>query len=76
MMAAGEANRDLIYFTFNDRQTEENLKALMQIIDENKLNVGQVYNLVNDYAEEIRDMKSIGKFGIRQYLETVLSKKF
>jgi hypothetical protein len=71
MMAAAEAGRDIIYFTFNDSETQENLNGLIKLLEENKMSVGQVYNLINDYADEIKDLKSIGKFGLRQYIETI-----
>jgi hypothetical protein len=71
MMAAAEAGRDLIYFTFNDKETKENLNGLVKLLEENKMTVGQVYDLINDYSDEIRDLKSIGKFGLRQYIETI-----
>lgn len=71
MMVAAETDRDLIYFTFNDENTVENLEKILAIIYKHNLNVGQVYELINEYAAEIRHSKvNTKKFGLRQFLDT------
>jgi len=71
-MAAAEADRDLIYFTFGEQSTLEIMKELHEIIKKNNLNVGQVYELINEYSVEIRPLKSddIKLFGILEFLKT------
>jgi hypothetical protein len=74
MMVAAETNRDLIYFTFNDENTVENLKKIVSIIEKHNLNVGQVYELINEYANEIRHSKvNTNRFGICQFLDIKFS---
>ena len=72
MMAAAQADRDLIYFTFGEQSTLEIMKELHQIITINNLNVGQVYEFINEYSVEIRPLKSddIKLFGILEFLKT------
>ena len=72
VMAAAEADRDLIYFTFGEQSTLEIMKELHEIIKKNNLNVGQVYELINEYSVEIRPLKSddIKLFGILEFLKT------
>ena len=75
MMAAAQADRDLIYFTFGEQSTLEIMKELHQIITINNLNVGQVYEFINEYSVEIRPLKSddIKLFGILEFLKTKLT---
>ena len=75
MMAAAEADRDLIYFTFNHESTTQKLTHIMQIIERENLNVGQVYSLINEFADEIRPLRSldIKNFGLLEFLKTKFS---
>ena len=44
-MVAAETSRDLIYFTFNDKETVDNLNGLIKIIDDKNLLFNIVKNL-------------------------------
>lgn len=72
MISAAEAERDLIYFTFNDKNTVDILNTFTKIINDNKLDVGQLYKLLNEYAEEIRPLKEtqIKMFDLHQFFKT------
>ena len=74
MIAAAETGRDLIYFTFNREETFRKLEIIANIIA--NLNVSQVYELIGEYSNEIRELKShvIKQFGIGQFMLTKLSK--
>ena len=78
LMVAAETGRDLVYFTFNDESTVKNLEKIVDIIEKHKLNVGQVYRLLNEYADEIRDKAKVNikKFGLCQFLEIKFSENF
>ena len=79
-MVASETDRDLIYFTFNDEQTVENLKQIIEIIEKHNFNVSQVYKLINEYADEIRHTSvclifckpkiNFKSFGLSEFLKT------
>ena len=74
MMVAAETDRDLIYFTFNDENTVENLNKILSIIDKYNLKVGQIYELINEYADGIRHSKvNTKKFGLCQFLDVKLN---
>ncbi len=72
MLAASETDRDLVYYTFNHEETVKNLKNIMSLIEKERLCVGDVYKLILEYSDEIRDLKSsdLKHFGICQFLET------
>lgn len=64
LMAASEANRDLIYFTFNDAETVRSFKDIMKIVENEKLNVGKIYELLVAYNSQIQ---GLGENGYRKY---------
>jgi hypothetical protein len=78
MMAASEAERDLIYYTFNHKETVRTLNNLMLIIEKERLSVGDVYSLIMEYADEIRNESTsdLKGFGICKFLETKFLDKF
>ena len=41
-MAAAEANRDVVYFTFGDRRLQHDLASLHAELTQNNVTVGQV----------------------------------
>ena len=57
-MAAAAANRDLIYYTFNDSETYEDLVDILSMIQSKNLNVGQVYRLLMDYTVYVESAKA------------------
>lgn len=56
MMAAAVTSRDLIYFTFNDVATVQKLTQLNQLIVRADLSVGQVYALLLDYGQYLKQI--------------------
>lgn len=72
MIAAAEADRDLIYFTFHNNRVSKKLELIKEIIERNNLNVSQVIEIINEYANEIKDLKrhEIKKFGISEFMTT------
>ena len=52
-MAASVANRDIVYFTFGDRQLQEDMFHLYTFLRENKLTVCNVWDAVLRYYTEV-----------------------
>lgn len=50
MMAAAVAQRDLAYFTFNNMKQAEELKRMYMILKSQKITVGKLYDLLQDYC--------------------------
>ena len=73
MIAAAETGRDLIYFTFRHEETSRKLEKISGIIK--TLNVGQVYELIGEYANGISGLRSqeIQRFGLSEFLATRFS---
>jgi hypothetical protein len=76
MICAAEANRDLVYFTFNSQGTTKTLEEIKEIIKSKELNVGDVYNLISEYSNLAPGFNSSSyeQFGILQFLESKYSK--
>jgi hypothetical protein len=74
-MTASEAGRDLIYYTFNHRETVKSLSVIMNIIDRENLNIGKIYNLIKEYSNEIKDLssKELKHFNLSEFLATKFS---
>ena len=70
MIAAAEADRELIYFTFHDHYVTNKLKVIKEIIEKNNLNVCQIYEIIGQYTREIRNLskEQMKKFGISQFM--------
>lgn len=77
-MAATEANRDLIYYTFNSESTQKQLEQLIAMIEREKLTVGDIYKLINEYDEEIYNLKSshAQNFNLYEFMKTKFEHKF
>ncbi|KAB5543355.1 hypothetical protein PHYPO_G00078130 [Pangasianodon hypophthalmus] len=50
MMAAAVAKRDLAYFTFENRKQAEDLQRMHELLKSQKMTVGKLYNLLQDYC--------------------------
>lgn len=72
MMSAGEADRDLIYFTFNDSLTVMKLEKLIDLIERHKMNIGQIYNIIIDYLAFMNTEKILNNFDLCQFFEKKL----
>jgi hypothetical protein len=72
MMSAGEADRDLIYFTFNDSLTVMKLEKLIDLIERHKMNIGQIYNIIIDYLAFMNTEKIQNNFDLCQFFEKKL----
>ena len=53
LMAASVANRDIVYFTFGDRQLQEDMFHLYTFLRENKLTVCNVWDALLRYYTEV-----------------------
>ena len=53
LMAASVANRDVVYFTFGDRQLQEDMFHLYTFLRENKLTVCNVWDTLLRYYTEV-----------------------
>ena len=75
-MAASEANRDLIYYTFKDAKTVNYLQDIFKIIKSNNLNVGNIYNLLTEYNYFIKriDEPELKKCNINLFLNEKFKK--
>jgi hypothetical protein len=76
MICAAEANRDLIYFTFNSQSTTKTLEEIKELINSQNLKVGDVYNLIAEYSNLAQSFNSSSyeQFGILQFLQSKFSK--
>jgi hypothetical protein len=55
MMAAAEAKRNVIYYTFSDEKTVKKLKKILAIVDEKNLSVSDLYKLLDRYCEFVKE---------------------
>ncbi|MCJ8742305.1 hypothetical protein PDJAM_G00080580 [Pangasius djambal] len=51
MMAAAVAQRDLAYFTFENKKQAEDLQRMHALLKGHKMTVGKLYNLLQDYCK-------------------------
>lgn len=58
LMAAAAANRDLIYYTFNNAETYDDLVDILGMIRAKNLTVGQMYRLLMDYTVYVESMRA------------------
>ena len=74
-MAASETDRDLIYFTFRDLETVNVFNNMMKIIQEKKLTVGNIYELLVAYNCQIQGLGENGyeKYNILKFLKDTLN---
>jgi poly(ADP-ribose) glycohydrolase len=75
LMAASEADRDLVYFTFNDQKTFTALNEMVKVIfEEHQLNIGEIYQLINDYSIEIAELSQteLKKFSLLEFMKMKL----
>jgi len=77
LIAASEADRDIVYYTFNDQQTVDTLMTLWNIIEKEKLTVGDIYTLIVNYYSEISNLSSseIKEFTLLEYFKTIHANK-
>lgn len=74
-MTASETERDLIYFTFNELSLVSNLNKIVHLIESSKLNVSQIYAIINDYSAHLNQLDStqIENFSICKFMEEKLT---
>lgn len=77
MMSASQADRDMIYYTFDHQHTFNNLTSIVSMIDQFNLTIGEVYKLILEYSDEIRGLSAsqIKNFDLCQFLQTILSER-
>lgn len=77
LMSASQADRDLVYYTFNDRNTLNALNQLYEIIEKKNLTVSELYNQIAHYYDEIVNINSrnLSAFNLLEYFKTIYSKK-
>lgn len=75
-MAASEADRDLIFYTFNHEETVNSLNKIIDIIEAEKLKISDIYKLVMDYYNEIFSLTAaeMKVFNLVEYLKTKFNK--
>ncbi|CAF0792879.1 unnamed protein product [Brachionus calyciflorus] len=61
IIVASEVNRDLVYYTFDNKETCKNMIRIIDIIQKNSLEVGQVYRILNRYCHKVQ--KFLNKSG-------------
>lgn len=78
LMSASQCERDLIYFTFNDRKTADSLELLLKIIKLKNLNVGDVYELLVKYCEEVKQLRNadLTQFDLCAFFKTYFNLNF
>ncbi|XP_075542996.1 poly(ADP-ribose) glycohydrolase-like isoform X2 [Dermacentor variabilis] len=68
LMAASVAGRDLVYFTFGDKQLCQRLRALYRLLTNCNLSVDDLYKLLAQYSQHQSTQASQGKFHLFEYL--------
>lgn len=76
-MSASQADRDLVYYTFNDKNTLQTLTELCEIIEKKNLTVSELYKRIVHYYDEIVNINSrnLSAFNLLEYLKIIYSKK-
>ncbi|XP_048419424.1 poly(ADP-ribose) glycohydrolase isoform X2 [Stegostoma tigrinum] len=67
MMAAAEAGRDVVYFTFGDRELMIEIYEMHKFLTEKEQTVGQIYKLLERYYSEVCRSYSFSKPHIKLY---------
>ena len=52
LLAASEAQRNLIFYTFNDRELAQNIKNFNNLITDKEVTVKQLYHLICDFRNQ------------------------
>lgn len=68
LMAASVAGRDLVYFTFGDKQLCQRLRALYHFLTNCNMTVGVLYEILAQYSQHQSPQASQGKFQLFEYL--------
>lgn len=77
-MSASEANRDLVYYTFNEADTAGQLNALSSIIDSQKMTVGEVYGHILSFCDHMYNRNAradFDTFSLLNYFENIFGKE-
>ncbi|XP_072342139.1 poly(ADP-ribose) glycohydrolase-like isoform X2 [Scyliorhinus torazame] len=53
LMAAAQAERDVVYFTFGDTALEGSLRELHQLLQRKEVTVGQLYEVLERYSRKV-----------------------
>ncbi|KAJ6253883.1 poly(adp-ribose) glycohydrolase [Anaeramoeba flamelloides] len=70
LIAAAEANRNIVYFTFNNAQFAEDLKKIYSLLKNNKYKISQIWNLLLQYFNsDQKNTYSIFQFIIQKNCE-------
>lgn len=56
MIVASETDRDLVYYTFDSQTTCRNLIRIIEIAQENSLEVGHVYRILDKYCHKLQKL--------------------
>ncbi|XP_048472210.1 poly(ADP-ribose) glycohydrolase isoform X3 [Rhincodon typus] len=67
MMAAAEAGRDVVYFTFGDRELMMEIYEMHKFLIEKEQTVGQIYKLLERYYSKVCRSYSFSKPHIKLY---------
>lgn len=57
-MAAAVARRDVVYFTFGDKQLRDDVYNMYSLLIEKKVTVGNLYSMLIQYGKQIGDSRS------------------
>jgi hypothetical protein len=73
-MAASEANRDMVYYTFKDAKTVNYLTKIQNIIQSKELTVGKIYEILVEYNCQIQHLKEaeLKSYNIYEFLIHIL----
>ncbi|KAL1436454.1 hypothetical protein MTO96_049685 [Rhipicephalus appendiculatus] len=68
LMAASVAGRDLVYFTFGDKQLCQRLRAEYHLLTKCDMTVGGLYELLAQFSQHQSPQARPGKFQLFEYL--------
>lgn len=59
LMAAAVTHRDVVYFTFGDRQLRDDLYNMYSLLKEKEVTVGTLYTMLCQYGQQIGGSRSL-----------------
>lgn len=57
-MAAAVTNRDVVYFTFGDKQLRDDVYNMYSLLTEKRVTVGNLYSMLCQYGKQIGEARS------------------
>ncbi|XP_042908512.1 poly(ADP-ribose) glycohydrolase isoform X2 [Parasteatoda tepidariorum] len=78
LIAASEAGRDMVYFTFGNRTLKRELQDIYDLVTEKNINVGDMWKLIMNYSNtaKVQPISYKIKPTLTEFISTVLSEEY